>query len=128
MIGARGEDTARNSLEKFATAGRPQRIELEIVGRIRELGADRLSQEVRDSVVESCSVALETLKGADPTEFGRTPSLRCNDGEMWINKLERSLINLLGVLPVISSSSLTLLCRRWMVCTGALTSPSPFNQ
>ena len=42
-------------------------------------------------------MVLMSCVGEDPTKLGRTTSLRCDDGQMWINKLERAMIELLAV-------------------------------
>eukprot|EP00658_Telonema_sp_P-2_P027239 TRINITY_DN2106_c0_g2_i2.p1 TRINITY_DN2106_c0_g2~~TRINITY_DN2106_c0_g2_i2.p1 ORF type:complete len:336 (-),score=106.30 TRINITY_DN2106_c0_g2_i2:315-1322(-) len=98
MVGARGENAETASLEKFALAGRPMRIEVELVERIRALGSERLGQDARKLVADSVVRALDVLACTDPLEFGRTASLCCSDGEMWVNKLERTLLKLLEVL------------------------------
>lgn len=63
MIAARGEDTNANSLEKFAQAGRPKRIEVEVIQRVKALGVEHLSPEIRQQVLEKIAASLDTMAG-----------------------------------------------------------------
>ena len=75
MIAARGEDTNANSLEKFAQAGRPKRIEVEVIQRVKALGVEHLSPEIRQQVLEKIAASLDAMAGELQTALNHTDTV-----------------------------------------------------